>query len=133
MYLKTSLHSRLWIFKNKHQLKKISLKFRLNPKRKQIRDYVYRVTCYWKQSKKILIIHIVYKTWSLPCSCFEEVWFAVHQFRSEFRHFFLHFSHFSVEPLSDVAEFCVDHAEIAQFNRDVSFHTISHFALDKKA
>lgn len=105
---------------------------------KHKRDLVYDCTMlhvHEKSRVKLILFNIVKinRTRRLPCSCFEEVRFAVHQFRSEFRHFFLHFSHFSVEPLPDVAEFCVDHAEIAQFNRDVSFHTISHFALDKKS
>lgn len=45
----------------------------------------------------------------------------VHELRSELAHLLFHFPHFRVEPLPDVAEFSVDHAEVAQFDGDVSF------------
>lgn len=53
-------------------------------------------------------------------SGFKKVGLSVHEFGTELGHLVFHLSHFSVETLADVAEFGIDHAEIAQFDRDVS-------------
>lgn len=52
----------------------------------------------------------------------EEVGLAVHELGTELGHLVLHLSHLSVEPLADVAELGIDHAEVAQFDRDVSLN-----------
>ncbi|KAE9544651.1 hypothetical protein AGLY_000193 [Aphis glycines] len=44
----------------------------------------------------------------------------VHEFGTKLGHLVFHFSHFSVKTLADVAEFRVDHTEVAQLDRDVS-------------
>lgn len=70
----------------------------------------------------------MHKSISLPCGASEEIIrLSVHEFRSEFAHFLLHFPHFCIEPLPNTAEFCVDNAEIAQFDGDVSSDSFGHF------
>lgn len=45
---------------------------------------------------------------------------SVHEFRSEFAHLLFHFPHLCVEPLPDVAEFSVNHAEVTKFDGNIS-------------
>lgn len=65
----------------------------------------------------------------LPRGGLEKVGLAVHQFRSKFGHLLLHLSHLGVEPLADAGKLRVDHAEVAELDRDVALVcTVGHFS-----